>query len=339
VVELLQQDDAVERILGLDPVPPPHTPPKLERRPVDIGEADLAGALGGADVVVHLAASADGIDADDAAADQVNIGVTERLLAAAAQAGVGQLVTVSSATVYGAWPTNPVPLTEDAPLRPNPEFSYAVQKAHIERLLAEWVEQHPDVRVAVLRPAVVLGEAGSSWVARALVAAAGLRAADTDPPMQFLDLDDLASAVDVARRCRLDGPYNVAPDGWVPGETARALAGAPPHVRVPERLASRLTSWTWRLRLGPIPPGVLAYTAHPWVIANDRLKAAGWAATSSNEEALVAGHEGSRFATMSPKRRQELLLGAAAGALVVSGGAAAYAVRRVIRGRRGRRPR
>ena len=69
----------------------------------------------------------------------------------------GAIVRISSATVYGAWPNNPVPLTEDAPLRPNPHFSPAVQGAEVERLLAEWRADHPDVTVTTLRSAPVVG--------------------------------------------------------------------------------------------------------------------------------------------------------------------------------------
>ena len=39
-----------------------------------------------------------------------------------------QLVHLSSATVYGAWPDNPVPLTEEMSARPNPEFAYPRKK-------------------------------------------------------------------------------------------------------------------------------------------------------------------------------------------------------------------
>ena len=60
--------------------------------------------------------------------------MARRVLDAAAAAGRAHVVVLSSATVYGAWPTNPVPLTEDAPLRPNPGCAFAVQKAEIERL-------------------------------------------------------------------------------------------------------------------------------------------------------------------------------------------------------------
>ena len=72
-----------------------------------------------------------------------NLEGTRRLLAAASANGVRHVVAVSSATVYGAWPNNPVPLTEDAPLRPNPDVPYAVQKSYVEHLVADWALGDP----------------------------------------------------------------------------------------------------------------------------------------------------------------------------------------------------
>jgi nucleoside-diphosphate-sugar epimerase len=151
--------------------------------------------------------------------------------------------------------------------------------------------------------------------------------------VQFVHLDDIASAVDLARRNRLDGAYNVAPDGWISGELARALAGAAPRLRLPARLAARLAEWSWELRLGPIPPGLLPYTEHPWVIANDKLRAEGWVPRHSNEEAYVAGTEGSRWSMLTPKRKQELALGASGAALLLSGAGVAFLARRARRRR------
>src|SRR5439155_1133002 len=67
-------------------------------------------------------------------------------------------VYASTAMVYGAWPNNPVPLTEDAPLRPNPGFAYAASRAEIERAALEWREADDRRRLAVLRPATVLAD-------------------------------------------------------------------------------------------------------------------------------------------------------------------------------------
>ena len=54
-----------------------------------------------------------------------------------------RFVLLSSATVYGAWANNPVPLTEAATLRPNPELEFAVRAAERERIASDWKDEHP----------------------------------------------------------------------------------------------------------------------------------------------------------------------------------------------------
>src|SRR5207302_6480285 len=123
--------------------------------------------VNGAEAVVHLA----GVvaeewlrDPEEAAEETVRR--TREVLDGAAAQPVRSLVHVSSATVYGAWPDNPVPIPEDTPLRPNPGFGYARAQAEAERLVTEWCDDHPDIAVAVLRPAIVMGGDGPSWMAR-----------------------------------------------------------------------------------------------------------------------------------------------------------------------------
>jgi len=254
------------------------------------------------------------------------------LLEAASSADVGRVVLVSSATVYGAWPDNPLPLSEDAPLRPNVGFRFAAARAEAERLVAEWHDAHPGSTAAVLRAAVTVDGSGLSALDRALSGTAGLRPAEASRPVQFLAAEDLASAVALALTAPLDGPYNVAPDGWVPDETLRALAGGPARVAVPERVARLLRLAVPGGAAARRFPGIEPYQRHPWVVANDRLRAAGWAPAQSNEEAFVEG-AGGVAKELSPKRRQELAL---AGTGTVLAGAAAAAVVLVRRRRRAR---
>jgi len=280
------------------------------------GGADLSTALDSASAVVQL----------DGGVDE-----TRTLLDAAAGIRAATLVVLSSATVYGAWPTNPVPLTEDAPLRPNAELDFAVRAAERERLAVEWKSHHPGSTVAILRPAIAVAEDATGWLDRALRTTAAVRPSGSeDPPAQYVHLDDVATAVEVALRSRLDGPFNVAPDGWIPGDQVRALAGVP-RLRVPDAAVQKLATARWKLGLSSTPPGLLPYTLHPWVIANDRLKAAGWSPTSTNEEAYVAGHRPAPWATVSPQRRQELALGAAGAAVVAAAAGAVALIRRTRR--------
>jgi nucleoside-diphosphate-sugar epimerase len=333
VCTLAAADPAVTRVVAVDRRPVREVPASVEVVTADLDHIDVKPLLEGIDVVVHLA-QGDGPEREADAAAGAWTGearVAHRVLDAASAAGVGHLVLLSSATAYGAWANNPVPLTEDAPLRPNPGVAFAAEKAELERAAADWRDDHPGATVTVLRPTVTLAPEGNGWLARALGRASALPVADDDPPAQFLDVDDLAAAVDLARRARLDGPRNVAPDGWVDGEMARALAGGGPRVRLPERLAIRLAGWRWRAGLADTPPELLPYTVHPWVVANDRLTADGWVPSSTNEEAFVAHHRAAPWATVSPRRRQELALGASAAVVV---GAAVGAVALLRRHRR-----
>lgn len=286
----------------------------------ELGSPELKRSLHGVDVVVHLASATDD-----------PLPATRAVLDAAGDAR--HLVVVTSALVYGAWPTNPVPLTEDAPLRPNPGFEPAVALGEVERLAAVWRDDHPGASVCVLRPAPPVAEDDEGWLAPMLAAARGVPVGEDDPPGQYVHLDDLAAAVAVAVERRLDGAFNVAPEGWVPGEDLRALQGGP-RVRLPGRIAERVARWRWRAGMSPTPPGLLPWTCHPWVVASDRLRAHGWDSTQTNEEAFVAAHRPPPWATVSPRRRQEIALGASvAGALGLAGGA--VAVVRRLRARAG----
>jgi hypothetical protein len=284
---------------------------------VTVSEARLAGVdlkdvLQGAAAVVQLCGGVDD---------------TRMVLDAAGSVGVEHVVLLSSATAYGAWPENPVPLTEDAPLRPNPEFDFGVRAGQRERLAADWVTDHPGVTVAVLRPTTPVSGDASGWLAGALRRAGALRAVDRDdPPGQFVHLDDLAAAVVRAARGDLSGPFNVAPDGWIDGEELVALAGGP-RLRLPERMISAVGRGVARV-VRSAPEGIAPYTLHPWVVANDRLRATGWAPTYSNEEAYVVGHRPTPWAAVSPRRRQELALGAAGVAVLATFLGAAVGLRR-----------
>ncbi len=322
VCDLLAGRDDL-RVLALDLEPPPSRG-CVDGRRIDLRSEALGGLLRGADAVVHLASSfrpvSDGVDVG-----HVDVDVARHVFDAAAEAGVGLVVVLSSAMVYGAHPTNAIPILEDAPLDPNPEFSFAVVKAEIEALADQWQREHADRTVVVLRPTTAIASGEVSWVARGLRAAALLDVGDDDPPVQYLHLDDLAAAVVVATEGSLHGAYNVAPDGSVDGVTVRELSGKTPRVPMPEWLAEELGRFRWRHGLGPTPPGLTPYTVYPWVVANDRIRRAGWEPTYTNEEAYVDGVPAKPWAALNAKRRQQLALGAA-GAITAAAGVGAAVV-------------
>ncbi|MGH2782939.1 MAG: NAD-dependent epimerase/dehydratase family protein, partial [Thermoleophilaceae bacterium] len=219
-------DDIGGRLVGLDVREPRRRVRGLEFHRVDIAGSELKPLLEGAEVLVHLAGVVDPI-LDEGLMARVNVDGTRRVLDAAAAVGVQKVVRVSPSSVYGAWPNNPVPLTEDAPLRPNPGFSPAVQAAEVERLLAEWSDQHPGITVTTLRAAPVLGPGAERLPSRLLLGRPPLRVRGAAPPMQAVHVDDLVSALLLAVVSDLPGVFNAAADGWLSQDDLRSLLPRP----------------------------------------------------------------------------------------------------------------
>lgn len=306
VLRGLVNADDVGRIIAVDRSLFPVPSPAIEARRVDL-EHDVeatAAMAAAADVVIHLAWLHPGDDGPDPNAD-----VLRQVLRACATGGVEHLVVISSATVYGAWPNAPIPISEVEVLRPNPGFRYAEVKAEHERQVVAWRRSQP-TSVSVMRPAPAVADGQMSWLGQSLMDAVALRAGVDDPPVQFLHVDDLASAVVLAAARRLDGPYNVAPDGWLSGAEVRALLGPRPRVRLPVSAAERVEAWLASTDTSPRPAGLLPYTMHPWVVANDRLVSVGWRPRSQNDEAFVEADQAPPWVALNARQRQHLSLGA-----------------------------
>ena len=225
-------------------------------------------------------------------------------------------MVLSTGLVYGSHTDNPVPLTEDAPVRPDPAVRAAVAKAQLEVRARRWADER-DVRCTVLRPSVVVGPETGRWLARSPWSTSGIRVRRAEPPVQFLHVDDLASAVRVSVEQELDCVVNVAPDGWLPDEEVRALKGPTPRVRLPRRLAFRLARLGMVLGSGRGSAAAVLAAAGPWVVANDRLRETGWAPAHTSAEAFVEADPGGPWTRLTPRDRQVLALGGI-GALVVS---------------------
>ncbi len=315
--------DEIERIVALDRVR--LTPPaeKITAVSVDLNSADLGSHFAGCDTLVHLAE--DGRRRSDSSyVSDLVLGV----LAAAAASGIRHVIVVSSAMVYGAHIDNPVPLTEAEPRRPNEELGFAVAKAQLEDDVLAWAKTS-DAIVTILRPTTTLSEREASWVARSLRTATAVRPAGVDPPVQFLHHDDLTSAITTVIDTGLSGVVNVAPDGWIAPDAFRDLAGTS-QVRVPDVVRHQILDARRRLNMRPVPDGLDAYVTSPWVIANDRLRDAGWEPTFTNEEAFVLGTAAPPWSVTASKR-QEIALGLAGVAVAGAAAAAGFLARRVTR--------
>jgi nucleoside-diphosphate-sugar epimerase len=315
----LAASDSVEWVLAVDRVPAPATAPKVEAHTIDLSlptaPDELAGLAKQATAVLHLAWEPEGMS---------NLVVLRHVLDATDAIEPTQLVHLSSATVYGAWPDNPVPLTEEMGARPNPEFAYATEKRAAEVLAERWADQHPHIAVALLRPACTVGSTAEPLY-QALAASKKPPLGSEGRVVQYLHIDDLAGAVVHAYQRCLSGTYNVAPDSGVREEIAGALAGGSAMLPLPSTWRAALGDWRWRLWRRGAPPGARAYAEHSWVIAADKLRLTGWEPEYSSEQALVASDERAHWDELPTGVRVSVTLGGAAAAVLAAGaGGAAW---------------
>ncbi len=306
VVRRLTTQGQFRRVIAVDRelVPLPFGGVEVRRFDLVADVEATASMATDADVIVHLAWVTP-TDYNDGA----NRAMLANVLRAVEVGDADHLVTVSSATVYGAWPNAPLPISEIEPLRPNPGFRYAEVKAEQERMIVHW-RRRTGRGVTVLRPAAAVADGQMSWLGEALMNAVALRAGTEDPPVQFLHLDDLAAAVVVSAIERLDGPYNVAPDQWLTGADMRALLGPRPRVRLPVAIAERVEARLARVPRSPRPAGLLPHTMHSFVVANDRMRSTGWRPESQNDEAFVEADQAPPWVALNARQRQYASLGA-----------------------------
>lgn len=269
-VDALEREPRVGRILGM--ARRPFDPAergwlKTEYRQGDILDAAAVQSfVDDADVVVHLAYLIMGSRQESR---HINLAGTRNVFeATVAAARPSRLVYTSSVAAYGYHADNPVPLTEDVPVRGSAEHYYSEQKAECEALLAE-ATAGSDLQVYVLRPCIVAGPQATAladnlpWrkvserlpraVLKLLSAAPGLRPIIPDPgtPLQLVHHDDVATALVAAvLGTGRPGAYNLAGDGEVTLTDVAHAVGAL-AVPVPQVLATAASEVLARLPLVP----------------------------------------------------------------------------------------
>jgi UDP-glucose 4-epimerase len=197
VLRALDDDPAVESLLGLDVRPSELTSPKLTHRFADVRTADFRRHFEGCDVVYHLAFIVQppkGMSMDTI--EEINVDGSRRVFDGAVAAGVPKIVCASSTAAYGAHPDNPTGLTEDFPLRPNPDWYYSRTKGLVERMLDTLQRAHPDLVIVRFRPCIFIGPTTDNTLGKMFAA-----------PLMFLvrpnDLVDLCWDADVVEAFRL----------------------------------------------------------------------------------------------------------------------------------------
>jgi UDP-glucose 4-epimerase len=287
LVDLLSRREETERIVICDLAPPASYRPKTEFERVDVRDRDGVRTVlqrAEADALIHLAFILNPSH-DEHLMYDVDVNGTHNVLEAAAAAGTRQVLVTSSSTAYGAFRDNPVPLTEDDPVRGVASFAYARDKTESDRLCQLWAAAHLDRLMTIVRPCIVFGPNVDNYLVRLWTKTPfSADAGQLDNPIQFVHEDDVVEAITALLLGRHAGPFNVAGDGLMTLRECAEVIGSPIR-RMPLRAYRGLARAMWRAHLSEAPPGQIEFALYPWIVSNEKLKrTTGWSPKHTSRE-------------------------------------------------------
>jgi UDP-glucose 4-epimerase len=289
VAQALEADRSVELIVGLDTTEPTV---KLER--TEFVRADQSYSILSrivratqVDTILHTFLVVDSTGMSGRSLHEVNVIGTMNLLAAAGapDSSVRHLVVKSSTLVYGATQRDPTWFREDTPRSTSAKTRVERSLIEVESYLRDFADDSPQVSVAILRFANVLGPDIVTPISRALSLPMVPAIFGFDPLMQFVEEDDVVRALDHVMRADLSGVYNVAGDGRIPWSEVAAMVGKRQWMLPPVFTALSAAPLT-RLGVLELPDEVIDLLRFGRGVDNRRLKSAGFEYQSTSAGAV-----------------------------------------------------
>ncbi|MGH3508011.1 MAG: NAD-dependent epimerase/dehydratase family protein [Nocardioidaceae bacterium] len=213
----IAEDPAVDRVVGVDVVPPRQDLGDVRFVRADIRNPVIAKVIAGegVDTVVHLGVIATSRSAGGRTSmKEINVIGTMQLLAACQKADtVEHLVVKSSSKVYGSSPRDPAMFREDMAPRRMPRSGFAKDSVEVESYVRGFARRRPDVRVTMLRFANLIGPLIDTSLTRYFSLPIIPTVLGFDPRLQFCHEDDALRALREATLGDVPGTFNVAGDG------------------------------------------------------------------------------------------------------------------------------
>lgn len=267
VLRRLADERSVREIVALDLRPPLIVSGKLRDVRADVRSPELVEPFRGCDAVIHLAFLV-AKRGQRRLQDEVNVGGSENVFRCAVAAGVRRILYASSVAAYGVVPGLPVPVVEDTPRVRQPGFWYACAKHDVEAKLDALEREVPELSVARIRPAILIGRRMEHQLGAAM--RRGLLPDGGSMPVVWDE--DVADAFILALKSGARGAFNLAAEEPLPASELAAAAGMR-VLRVPRGLLRGVDKLVTGLRiLPPNDPGWMHAANFPLVYSSEKAR-------------------------------------------------------------------
>jgi UDP-glucose 4-epimerase len=226
---MLTAQPGIQRVIGIDVVPPAQDIGPVEFVRADIRNPMIARIISQAqvDTVVHMNVIATPLAAGGRISQkEINVIGTMQLLAACQKArSIRRLVVKSSAAVYGSSPRDPAMFAEDMGPKALPRAGFGKDSVEVEGYVRGFSRRRGDVEISMLRMASIIGPGLKTGLTDYLTLPVIPTPLGYDARLQLLHGDDALQALLLATMGPPVGIVNVAADGMVTVRQAARLLG------------------------------------------------------------------------------------------------------------------
>ncbi|MGQ0844295.1 MAG: NAD-dependent epimerase/dehydratase family protein [Sporichthyaceae bacterium] len=298
LVRSLNDEPGVDRVIGIDVVPPRTDLGRAEFVRADIRNPIIAKVIGAAEVdtVVHMSVS--GASGPGAASlKELNVIGTMQLLAACQKApSLRRLIVKSTTTVYGSSSRDPALFVESSEPLIAPRSGFAKDAVEVETYVRGFGRRRSDVGVTVLRFANFIGPEIDSPFTRLFTLPVVPTVLGHDARLQFVHSRD---GLEVLRRAVVgdhQGVFNVAGPGVMLLSQAARKAGRP-TVALPASAIGKAGSLARRTGLLNLSDELVQYLTHGRAVDTTRLAEVfgfrpAWSTVEAFEDFLAARGRG-----------------------------------------------
>ncbi len=293
LIRALEAESLCEHVVAFDIRPPLPETKKTRFVRIDLtdpsSDEQMAKVLieDGIDILVHTAFLAYPSHSRSWAHELEAIG-SLYVMNAAAEARLKKVILTSTTAVYGARPSNPAFLSEDAPLNGAKGSRWVTDRVSVEKELRRLERDCPGIITTSLRFGMTVGPTIRNFYTKLLAQQVVPAVMGYDPLMQYLHEDDAVAALLKAVHEDHRGAFNIVGDGCLYYSDVIKLGGRI-GLPVPHFVGYPAANALFNVQLSVVPGAFLDFFRFAWVADSRKMKSIfGFSPRYSSREALLA---------------------------------------------------
>jgi len=202
---------------------------------------------------------------------QIDVVATKKLLEASVALGVKKFIITTSGAAYGYYSENINEITEEQATRGNKDYFYSAHKAEVEKIMADYRLNHPELAQIVFRPGTILGPDFEGPIVNFFEQKILTGVWRYPGPFNFIWSDDVVDYLIEGLNSQITGQYNIAGDGTLTIKEIATILNKT-YLPLPGLLIQATLAIAKPLGLTEYGPEQVKFIKYRPVLANKKIK-------------------------------------------------------------------